>query len=85
MQGNGPAKSTASSVSAISDSIQAKLAASSYADVRRVRCEYDKGILTLRGTLSSYYAVQVAISLVKANLDGDILIRNSVNVVSNLP
>lgn len=56
--------------------IKGKLASSPYAPVRRVSCEYNAGILTLRGEMPSFYSIQVALSLVRANLDGNILIRN---------
>jgi len=63
--------------------VQAKLGASSYPAVRRVRCRCDGGVLTLRGRMPSYYCVQVAISLVRANVRGKVSIRNCLQVVDD--
>lgn len=61
--------------------LQAQLQASSYAAVRRVRCHYDDGVLTLFGQMPSYYCVQVAISLARATLGNGVRIRNRLEVV----
>jgi hypothetical protein len=62
--------------------IQAELKTSPYPVVRRVRYMFEQGFLTLRGTVPSYYCVQVAITLVRAACNGNVAIRNCLQVVS---
>lgn len=63
--------------------VRDRLRASPYHSVRDVQCEYDTGVLTLRGTMPSYYCVQLAITLARALLDRDVEIRNSMQVAGD--
>ena len=42
---------------------EARLRGSSYPELRGVRCDYHEGVLTLRGTVSSFYTTQLAQAL----------------------
>ena len=42
---------------------EARLQASSYSELRSLRCDFHEGVLTLRGRVSSFYATQLAQSL----------------------
>ncbi len=55
---------------------------SSYGPLRRVRCEYHDGLLTLHGRLPSYYLKQVAQEAV-ARLDGVSRVENRIEVISS--
>ncbi|MHC4399002.1 MAG: BON domain-containing protein [Planctomycetota bacterium] len=44
---------------------ESRLRGSAYGEVRRLRCEFHHGVLTLRGRVSSYYMKQVAQHLVQ--------------------
>jgi len=48
-------------------------------DVNRVSCEYQDGLLVLRGTVSSFYQKQIAQEAVR-NLDGVRQVRNEIQV-----
>ena len=61
--------------------IQARLEASSYQAVRRVRCNFEDGVLALHGTVPGYHCVQVAISIVQDVAHGDVQIENCLEVV----
>ncbi len=50
-----------------------------YIATARVSCEYDRGVLVLRGRLTSYYKKQVAQETVKG-LDGVVEIVNEIEV-----
>jgi hypothetical protein len=39
---------------------EGRLGRSPYNDLRTVKCEYERGVLTLRGTLATYYYKQLA-------------------------
>jgi hypothetical protein len=64
----------------IEDQTRAALDGSSYPELRRVKCEYEAGIVTLRGRLTSFYSMQIALRLVRSNVDGDVLIRNLLDI-----
>ena len=42
---------------------ESRLRGSSYPELRGVRCDYHEGVLTLRGTVSSFYTTQLAQAL----------------------
>lgn len=65
----------------LKERLQATLQSSPYPHVRRIRCEFEEGLLTLRGTVPSYHCVQVAIHLVRAASNSNLAIRNCLRVV----
>jgi osmotically-inducible protein OsmY len=42
---------------------ESRLYDSSYPELRSIRCDYHEGVLTLRGTVSSFYTTQLAQAL----------------------
>jgi BON domain len=42
---------------------ESRLRASSYPELRSVRCDFHEGVLTLRGRVSSFYTTQLAQTL----------------------
>ena len=64
---------------AVVETAQARLAASLYANVRRVSCSYDDDVLTLRGWLPSFYEKQIAQEAVRG-LNGVRRIVNEIEV-----
>lgn len=58
----------------------AELQRSSYAAIRKVRCDFRDGVLTLSGRVPSYYQMQVAQTLVQFRLPG-VAIRNDLRVL----
>jgi osmotically-inducible protein OsmY len=60
---------------------EARLRASSYHAVRRVRCTYDHGVLALEGRLRTFFQKQLAQELV-ANIEGVKQVVNRVEVIS---
>jgi hypothetical protein len=62
--------------------VQARLRASSYASVRRVRCRCNEGVLTLFGRMPNYYSVQMALSVAQANLEEGMRVRSCLQVVA---
>jgi len=42
---------------------ESRLRGSSYPELRRVRCDFHEGVLTLRGRVSSFYITQLAQAL----------------------
>lgn len=63
------------------DEIQSQLAMSPYPALRGVRCDCEPGAITLQGQVPSYYAVQIALSLVRSRVRGqDVVIRNHLRV-----
>jgi osmotically-inducible protein OsmY len=62
----------------------AELRRSSYADLRRVVCEFRDGALTLSGCVSSYYQKQIAQALVQFRLQG-VVVRNELEVFVRRP
>lgn len=62
----------------------AELRRSSYADLRRVVCEFRNGALTLTGRVPSYYQKQIAQTLVQFRLQG-VVIQNELEVFVRLP
>ena len=42
---------------------ESRLRASSYAELRTVRCDFHEGVLTLRGRVPSFYSTQLAQTL----------------------
>ena len=63
----------------IAETAHARLAASLYANVRRVSCSYDHDVLTLRGWLPSFYEKQIAQEAVRG-LSGVRRIVNEIEV-----
>ncbi len=60
---------------------EAKLRHADYWPLRRIRCEYHEGVLTLRGEVPSYHLKQVAQTLV-ASLNGILEVNNRLEVSS---
>ncbi|HEY1786005.1 MAG TPA: BON domain-containing protein, partial [Pirellulales bacterium] len=56
-----------------------RLKASPYESVRQLRCEFDAGVLTLRGSVASFFHKQIAQQSV-AGLEGVDSISNQVEV-----
>ena len=54
-----------------------------YLDVRGVSCEYDHGVLTLRGGVPSYYLKQIAQTVVLDRLQHAAVLKNQVEVRSS--
>jgi uncharacterized protein YcaQ len=54
-----------------------------YLDVRGVSCEYDRGVLTLRGRVPSYYLKQIAQTVVLGRLQHAAVLKNLVEVRSS--
>lgn len=66
--------------SPIESAAEARLRESCYHEVRRVKCLFHEGVLTLRGCVSSYYLKQIAQSLV-CPMEGVDHVNNHVQVV----
>jgi osmotically-inducible protein OsmY len=64
---------------------QALLRASNYLAIRHVSCEFHEGVLTLRGSVPSYYLKQVAQSVVISRLKGVAIINNRLEVPQPTP
>jgi osmotically-inducible protein OsmY len=62
----------------------ARLKQSAYQSVRQVNCEFDQGVLTLRGDVRSFFHKQVAQQLV-VGLAGVERIDNQIDVQSVRP
>jgi osmotically-inducible protein OsmY len=77
LQGNSPASVSKSA----SEAALARLRGSSYAPLRRVRCEFDQGALVLRGRLATFFHKQLAQELV-ADVNGVERVINHIEVVS---
>ena len=58
---------------------ESRLQQSAYHGVRRVKCEFNDGVLTLRGCVSSYYLKQITQTLVRG-MEGVEEISNRVDV-----
>jgi osmotically-inducible protein OsmY len=56
-----------------------RLRAKPYGALRRIKCEYRDGVLTLRGIVSTYYLKQIAQEAV-ATLDGIERVDNRIDV-----
>jgi osmotically-inducible protein OsmY len=63
----------------IEESAQGRLLGSSYFALRNVGCVYRDGVLTLRGSLPTYYLKQMAQSLV-AETEGVTAVVNQIEV-----
>lgn len=61
--------------------VQTDLRESSYHAIRTVTCQFDRGVLTLRGQVSSYYHKQLAQVVAHRRLAGAAVIRNDLEVV----
>ena len=59
--------------------VQAAIQQSSYGSLRRVECQFDRGRLTLRGHVPSFFMKQVATELAKSA--GAVGIQNHLIVV----
>ena len=51
-----------------------------YHEMRRVSCEYDHGVVTLRGRVPSYFLKQIAQTVVASRLKGTAALRNQLEV-----
>jgi osmotically-inducible protein OsmY len=69
------------STSRIEEGAESCLHSNSYLALKNVSCQYREGVLTLRGSLPSYYLKQVAQTAV-ARLDGVQRIVNEIEVVA---
>ena len=67
---------------AVEDRINVILDASPYHAVRRVRCKFEKGVLSLHGTVPSYHCVQMAITLVRARIPDHVPVQNCLQVLN---
>jgi len=67
---------------AIEELAYTELAKCGYAALRRVRCEYHEGVLTLRGRVSSYYLKQIAQCVMHRRLDDMVVVNNRLEVIS---
>jgi osmotically-inducible protein OsmY len=63
------------------DGAERCLRCNSYLALKNVSCEYNEGVLTLRGCLPSYYLKQIAQTAV-AQLDGVERINNEIEVIA---
>jgi osmotically-inducible protein OsmY len=63
----------------VEDVARARLLGNAYLALRNVSCAYEGGVLTLRGSLPSYYLKQVAQAAV-ASLDGVGRVVNEIEV-----
>ena len=61
-----------------------RLRESPYVQLRRIACDYDRGVLFLRGRLSSFFHKQLAQAAV-AGLDGVDRVENEIEVPQQLP
>jgi hypothetical protein len=58
------------------------LRSNSYLALKNVSCEYNEGVLTLRGCLPSYYLKQIA-QMAVSRLDGVKRINNEIEVIAS--
>jgi hypothetical protein len=70
---------------AIERAAQAALRRSDYFAIRDVECEYDDGVLTMRGRLPSFFLKQMAQSAVAHRLRGSSVIIDNQLEVTPLP
>ena len=63
--------------------LQADLRGSSYHALRRVKCQLQRGVLTLRGQVPSRYHKKVAQVLARSRLGGVALVRNKLEVATD--
>lgn len=73
--------SIASSNARIRNTVTRRLRASPYPAVTRVQCDFDRGSLTLRGQVRTFYEKQIAQETV-ADLDGIDQVVNGIKVES---
>jgi hypothetical protein len=64
----------------IADLAQAKLRASAYPGLRVLDCDFQDGVLVIRGRVCSYYLKQLAQTLIR-QMPGIKVIQNQVRVV----
>ncbi len=69
---------------AVLERVQRALAESSYRHLRRIHCAFDDGVLTLRGSMPTFYMKQTVQALV-AKVDGVKQIVNLVEVANPTP
>lgn len=62
--------------------IEGELHRCGYLDVHGLFCEFDQGVLTLGGRVSSYYLKQIAQTVALKRLQGTVAIRNELVVRS---
>lgn len=65
---------------AIQQAAEAALRRSSYLAVREVECRYDDGVLTLRGSVPTFFLKQVAQSTVSHRLRNNAVVNNQLKV-----
>ena len=63
----------------VAQDAEARLHQSPYIELRRVACEFDQGVLTLRGRVPSYYLKQMAQALLD-KLEGVLRLDNQLDV-----
>jgi hypothetical protein len=63
---------------------ESRLRASLYPELRRVRCDFHEGVLTLRGRVSSFYITQLAQALA-ARIPGVEEVVNRIEVTEAAP
>jgi osmotically-inducible protein OsmY len=63
------------------EAAEARLRGNAYLALRNVSCTYGHGVLTLRGSLPSYYLKQVA-GVAVAEMEGVERVANEIEVVS---
>lgn len=61
--------------------VQTDLRESCYQAIRAVTCQLDRGVLTLRGQVSSYYHKQLAQVVAHRRVAGAAVVRNDLEVV----
>jgi osmotically-inducible protein OsmY len=66
----------------IAEGAESRLRCNSYLALKNVSCEYNEGVLTLRGCLPTYYLKQMAQTAV-ARVDGVQRIVNEIEVISS--
>lgn len=66
----------------IEAAVKDQLKRSGYYAVRRVSCEFDGNVLTLRGKVPSYYEKQIAQSLAMRQLERPVVFENQLEVAS---
>ena len=63
--------------------VNAKFGQSSYAALRRLECVADGKALLLKGVVRDYYSLQLAISLVRSQVDDDVLLESQVHILNS--
>ena len=75
-----PLRSVSRQQDAVEAEAKTQLMMSAYAPVRRVSCEFEAGVLTLRGQVPTYFLKQIAQTVVLNRLEGIVEINNRLEV-----